>query len=161
MLFRLIKNRPFVQKAARKLLTAVADRGRDSATLSGKVSRIFHARNTSPPHPPSMASLPIARSYETPTIPCVRVGSIKYDHVQTCIMIYSNQVTDRLVLAAAGLTIRARRTGSDATTRAALSFSAATVPSVPSALRRLTLLQLCANAALQVGKPALADGLFR
>lgn len=71
------------------------------------------------------------------------------------------QVTDRLVLAAVGLSVRAWRAGSDATARAALCFCSLTVPSVPSALRRLALLQLCANTALQVGKPALADALFR
>lgn len=71
------------------------------------------------------------------------------------------QVTDRLVLAAAGLSLRAWRAGSTATARAALCFCSLTVPSVPSALRRLALLQLCANTALQIGMPALADALFR
>ncbi|CAN0260014.1 unnamed protein product [Ectocarpus fasciculatus] len=72
-----------------------------------------------------------------------------------------DEVTDRLVLAAAGLSLRAWRAGSTATARAALCFCSLTVPSVPSALRRLALLQLCANTALQIGKPALADALFR
>ncbi|CAM9900360.1 unnamed protein product [Scytosiphon promiscuus] len=72
-----------------------------------------------------------------------------------------DEVTDRLVLAAVGLSVRAWRAGSDATARAALCFCSLTVPSVPSALRRLALLQLCGNTALQVGKPALADALFR
>lgn len=71
------------------------------------------------------------------------------------------KVNDRLVLAAAGLSVRAWRTGSHATARAALCFCSLTVPSVPSAVRRLALLQLCANTALQVGKPALADALCR
>ncbi|CAN0286445.1 unnamed protein product, partial [Ectocarpus sp. 12 AP-2014] len=72
-----------------------------------------------------------------------------------------DEVTDRLVLAAAGLSLRAWRAGSTATARAALCFCSLTVPSVPSALRRLALLQLCASTALQIGKPALADALFR
>eukprot|EP00903_Cladosiphon_okamuranus_P009715 g9240.t1 len=72
-----------------------------------------------------------------------------------------DEVTDRLVLAAVGLSVRAWRAGSNATARAALCFCSLTVPSVPSALRRLALLQLCASTALQVGKPSLADALFR